>query len=33
VGIRKTRYALKVGLLSDLVGFVASVIICLMVFA
>lgn len=32
VGIRKTRYALKVGLLSDVVGFVAAVIICLIVF-
>lgn len=33
VGIRKGRYALKVGLFSDLVGFVAAVAICLIVFA
>ncbi|MEW9699038.1 spore maturation protein [Paenibacillus sp. SI8] len=33
IGIRKAGYALKVGLISDLVGFVASVIICYLVFA
>jgi spore maturation protein B len=32
IGIRKTRYALKVGLLADLVGFVAAIAICLIVF-
>ncbi|WIV17993.1 nucleoside recognition domain-containing protein [Paenibacillus polygoni] len=32
VGIRNGRYALKVGLLSDLVGFVAAIFICLLVF-
>lgn len=32
VGIRRTKYALKVGLFSDLVGFVAAVGICLIVF-
>lgn len=32
VGIRRTKYALKVGLFSDLVGFVAAVAICLIVF-
>jgi len=32
VGIRRTQYALKVGLFSDLVGFVAAVAICLAVF-
>ena len=32
VGIRKTKYALKVGLISDLVGFIAAVGICLIVF-
>lgn len=32
VGIRKGRYALKVGLFSDLVGFVAAVAVCLLVF-
>jgi len=32
VGIRKGRYALKVGLFSDLVGFVAAVAICLIIF-
>jgi len=32
VGVRKSRYALKVGLFSDLVGFVAAIIICLYVF-
>lgn len=33
IGIRKAGYALKVGLISDLIGFVASIIICYMVFA
>ncbi|WP_240666569.1 spore maturation protein [Longirhabdus pacifica] len=33
VGIRKTKYALKVGLISDFVGFVAAVTICYLVFA
>ncbi len=33
VGIRRTKYALKVGLFSDLVGFVAAVAICLLVFS
>jgi spore maturation protein B len=32
IGIRKAGYALKVGLISDLVGFVASIVICFMVF-
>ncbi|WP_211745071.1 spore maturation protein [Paenibacillus sp. Marseille-Q4541] len=32
VGIRNGRYALKVGLFSDLVGFVAAIFICLLVF-
>lgn len=32
VGIRRTKYALKVGLFSDLVGFVAAVAICLILF-
>lgn len=32
IGIRKASYALKVGLISDLVGFVASIIICFLVF-
>ncbi|NDI34312.1 spore maturation protein [Chengkuizengella sediminis] len=32
VGIRKTRYALKVGLISDMVGFAATIIICMLVF-
>jgi len=32
VGIRKSRYALKVGLFSDLVGFLAAIIICLYIF-
>ena len=32
VGIRRTRYALKVGLFSDLVGFLAAVFICLYIF-
>ncbi|MBM7564443.1 spore maturation protein [Paenibacillus sacheonensis] len=32
VGIRKSKYALKVGLFSDLVGFFAAIIICLFVF-
>ncbi|CAG7611947.1 Spore maturation protein B [Paenibacillus solanacearum] len=32
IGIRKAGYALKVGLISDAVGFVASIIICYLVF-
>ncbi|NEW06128.1 spore maturation protein [Paenibacillus sp. SYP-B3998] len=32
IGIRKAGYALKVGLISDLVGFVASIVICYLVF-
>ncbi|MBP1988935.1 spore maturation protein [Paenibacillus eucommiae] len=32
IGIRKASYALKVGLISDLVGFIASIIICFLVF-
>lgn len=32
VGIRRTRYALKVGLFSDLVGFVAAIAVCMLVF-
>lgn len=33
IGIRKAGYALKVGLISDAVGFFASVLICYLVFA
>lgn len=33
IGIRKAGYALKVGLISDFVGFVASILICYLVFA
>jgi len=32
IGVRRTRYALKVGLFSDLVGFVAAIVVCLLVF-
>jgi spore maturation protein B len=32
VGIRKAGYALKVGLISDLVGFFAAIIVCYFVF-
>lgn len=32
IGIRRTKYALKVGLFSDLVGFLAAVFICLYIF-
>ncbi|GIP32348.1 spore maturation protein [Paenibacillus sp. J2TS4] len=32
VGIRKAGYALKVGLISDIVGFLASILICYLVF-
>ncbi len=32
IGIRRTRYALKVGLFSDLVGFLAAIFICLYIF-
>jgi spore maturation protein B len=33
VGIRNGRYALKVGLFSDLVGFVAAILVCLLLFS
>ncbi|RAV18569.1 spore maturation protein [Paenibacillus contaminans] len=33
VGIRKAGYALKVGLISDAVGFIAAIAICFLVFA
>jgi spore maturation protein B len=33
IGIRKASYALKVGLISDIVGFAASILICYLVFA
>jgi len=33
VGIRKTGYALKVGLISDAIGFLAAVTVCYLVFA
>lgn len=32
VGIRNGRYALKVGLFSDVVGFVAAIAVCLLLF-
>ncbi|TBL79790.1 spore maturation protein [Paenibacillus thalictri] len=32
IGIRKAGYALKVGLISDVVGFIASILICFLVF-
>lgn len=32
VGVKKIRYALKVGLLADLAGFIAAVYICVLVF-
>ncbi|WP_438445557.1 spore maturation protein [Gorillibacterium sp. sgz5001074] len=32
VGIRRSRYALKVGLISDLVGFLAAIAVCFLVF-
>jgi spore maturation protein B len=32
IGIRRTKYALKVGLFSDLVGFLAAIFICLYIF-
>jgi spore maturation protein B len=33
IGIKKARYALKVGLIADFVGFVAAIVICYMVFS
>lgn len=33
IAVRRTRYALKVGLFSDLVGFFAAIAICLYIFA
>lgn len=32
VAIRNSKYALKVGLFSDLVGFIAAIVICMLVF-
>lgn len=32
VGIRNGRYALKVGLFSDVVGFIAAIVVCLLLF-
>lgn len=32
IGIRKTRYALAVGLFSDMIGFVAAIAVCLIFF-
>lgn len=32
VGIRNGRYALKVGLFSDIVGFIAAIAVCLLLF-
>ncbi|GFR36845.1 spore maturation protein [Insulibacter thermoxylanivorax] len=32
VGIRNSRYAVKVGLFADLVGFIAAISICMLVF-
>jgi spore maturation protein B len=32
IGIKKASYALKVGLISDAVGFIASIVICYLVF-
>ncbi|MNO70559.1 Spore maturation protein B [compost metagenome] len=32
VGIRNGRYALKVGLFSDVIGFVAAIFVCLLLF-
>lgn len=32
VGIRNGRYALKVGLFSDIVGFIAAIAVCLLIF-
>lgn len=32
VGVRNGRYALKVGLFSDVVGFVAAIAVCLLLF-
>jgi spore maturation protein B len=33
IGIKKVRYALKVGLIADMVGFFAAIIVCYMVFS
>lgn len=32
IGIRRTKYALKVGLLSDLIGFIVAITVCMLVF-
>lgn len=32
VGIRKVKYSLKVGLIADVIGFVAAIVLCLLVF-
>jgi spore maturation protein B len=33
IGIRKASYALKVGLISDAIGFIASIVVCYIVFS
>lgn len=33
IGIKKTKYALKVGLIADMIGFVAAIALCIIVFA
>lgn len=33
IGIKKVKYALKVGLMADVVGFVSSIVVCYMVFS
>lgn len=33
VGVKKVKYALKVGLLADVIGFVASIVVCYIVFS
>lgn len=32
VGVKKIKYALKVGLIADVIGFIASIVICYLVF-
>lgn len=33
IGVKKAKYALKVGLLADMIGFVAAIVLCIIVFA
>lgn len=33
IGVKKVKYALKVGLIADVIGFISSIVICYLVFS